>query len=121
MIKLIDPSQRETWVHPEDESFVVEYRAYAGPMLTADIAEIAREYVNYGVTKVTNGGEDVPKPDTGWASILPADIQTPLFVAITRLSKLTPEEEEDLPLPPGSVSTEKSTIVTDAGGITGGA
>jgi len=110
MIKLIDPEQRETWIHPEDPGFVVEYRAYAGPTLTTDINVVARLYINFGVTKVTQDGKAVIEPKTGWSATLPSDIQTILFIEISRLSKLTPEEAQDLPTPPGSVPTAKPTI-----------
>ena len=120
-VKLIDPGQRETWQHPEDEGFSVEYRAYAGPTLSTDIHEVARQYINYGITKVIQDGEAVNEPRDGWSTILPSDIQTILFINISQLSKLTPEEVQDLQLPPGSQPTEMITIVNDADGVDGSA
>lgn len=107
MQKLIDPEQRERWVHPEDPDFVVTYRAFAGPTLSTDIDVIARAYIDYGVMSVQNGKMSkggkkmVKQPKGGWSSILPADIQTVLFVEISKISRLTPDEVQDLPLPPG--------------------
>ena len=123
IVKLIDPEQRETWIHPEDPGFVVEYRAYAAPTLTTDINVVSRLYINYGVTSVTHGGKAVIEPKTGWSATLPSDIQTILFILISQLSKLTPEEVQDLPTPPGSVPTEKPTVVKkkNAKGKGGGA
>ena len=120
-VKLIDPEQRETWQHPEDAGFSIEYRAYAGPTLSTDIHEVARQYINYGITKVIQDGEAVNEPRLGWATILPSDIQTILFINISQLSKLTPEEVQDLQLPPGSQPTETITIVNDADGVDGDA
>ena len=118
-VKLIDPEQRETWQHPEDAGFSVEYRAYAGPTLSTDIQVVARQYINYGITNVIQDGEAVNEPQAGWTSILPSDIQTILFIEISKLSKLTPEEVQDLQSPPGSQPTEITTIVNDADGVDG--
>ena len=122
-VKLIDPEQREVWVHPEDPGFEVEYRAFAGATLTTDINVVARLYINRGVTKVTQDGKVVIEPKTGWSATLPSDIQTNLFILISQLSKLSPEEEQDLPTPPGSASTGKPTVVKkkSANGKGGGA
>lgn len=115
-VKLIDPEQREVWQHPEDPDFSVEYRAYAGATLTTDVHKVARKYIDYGVTKVIQDGNEVIEPRGGWASVLPSDIQTILFIKISRLSKLTPEESQDLTQPLGSASTPKPTIVKTASG-----
>jgi len=120
-VKLIDPEQRGTWQHPEDDSFSVEYRAYAGATLTTDVHEVARKYIDYGVTKVIQDNKAVIEPRGGWSSVLPSDIQTILFIEISQLSKLTPEEEQDLPQPLGSVSTLTCIDAENASGNTGGA
>ena len=116
MIKLLDPEQRFTWEHPADPDFKVEYKAYASPLFTTDLYEIARLYVNGAVTKVFNPDE-VPKPAGGWTSILPSDVQSALFVAISEVSVLNQNEELDSPSPPGSASMD----VTMTAGIAGGA
>jgi hypothetical protein len=120
-VKLLDPEQRETWQHPEDPGFSIEYRAYAGVTLTTDINIVARQYINFGITKVIMNGEAVIEPRGGWSTTLPSDIQTIMFVKISQLSKLTPEEVQDLPSPLGSASTEKNTTATDANGEDGSA
>lgn len=120
-VKLIDPEQREVWQHPEDPDFSVEYRAYAGATLTTDVHKVARKYIDYGVTKVIQDGNEVIEPRGGWASVLPSDIQTILFIEISRLSKLTPEEEQDSPTPLGSEPTETSTNAKGASGKDGSA
>ena len=93
-IKLIDPTQVETWVHPEDEEFQVDYRAVAIPTMSTDLFVLGKKYIDEGVVAVRNP-EAVAKPAAGWSSIIPGDIQTALFVEIQALSRLTESEERD--------------------------
>jgi len=93
-MKLIDPKQRETWQHPEDEEFSVVIRPVALPTMTQDLFELGKRYLEAGIVEVRNP-DPVPKPVEGWTAILPSDIQTVLFVEIQNLSHLTEDERRD--------------------------
>ena len=121
-VKLIDPDAKpEVWIHPEDPGFVVEYKAVCEPALTTDEYKYAKRKIDKGVVSVTNGGKAVIEPKTGWSSTIPPAIQTVLFIEISRISNLSPEEKQDLPSQPGSASTGKNTTAKDAGGKDGSA
>ena len=121
-MKQVDPKHTEEWVHPEDSGFIVKYRAFVGVLFSQDSDVVTRQYINYGVVSVTDNGEEwnVP-PGYKWSDIIPTEIQSPVCAAIFALTKLTQREVSDLPLPPGSASTEITTTVSDAGGKDGDA
>ena len=94
MVKMIDPTLRHTWQHPEDKDFSVVIRPVAIPTMTTDVFVLGQAYLDRGIVEVLNP-TPVPKPSGGWTSILRGDLQTALFIEIQKLSHLTEDERRD--------------------------
>lgn len=116
MLKTFNPKLTMEW-SPDGET-VFEYRAYAGPLIPpttdsdAAIRYVVKQYLSYGIVSVTNielpiSDKDgnlnmvefpkwTGKPVMDWTAILPTDIQTNLWVLISKATTLNKSEERDL-------------------------
>ena len=113
MLKTLNPRQTFTWSPDDSPETVFEYRAYAGPLIPPsedpDVAMryIVRQYLSYGIVSVTNISLPIKdayvdyekwegKPGIDWTTVLPADIQTRLWILISKATNLDKAEARDL-------------------------
>lgn len=120
-LKLIDPAARYTWEHPTVPGVRFVFRALAGPTLDRDIA---RRYLDACIVEAFR--VDIPGvgpvehwtleagPPVEWSRVLPADVANALFLAITRVSVLLPEDDLDSRSPSGQPMPETPTTAPAA-------
>ncbi len=102
MKRAIDRRETYTWTHPEDADVQVDYRLWAGPLYTLDLAEAADKVWAKCVAGVR--GLELPKDVTApegvhvgafWQMWTPSDICNAVVSEILAKSRLSEDERRD--------------------------